>query len=139
MNVKLIKSVTLLLGILVGISFAEIRHAITDNAPQQTVDYRLTAPRLYAEYQHNEHSSNRKYWDAIIEVEGIVQEVYENSDGTLYVLLQGHSPHYGVSCEIPEPARQIKQPLRIGSTLRLQGRCYGMDANVRMTQCNIVE
>lgn len=128
----------LLLGITIGIA-GTVNHykksqeqAVSDTLP------RISAPKLYAAYSESELRSNRKYWNTAIQVEGIIQEVYKTRDGNVKVYLHSNHKYRGVTCKLKNASKQIKKPLKIGNSIVMQGYCFGMDKNVRLTECRIV-
>ena len=128
----------LFLGISLGIA-GTVYHYNQKGPPAISEDLkRISAPKLYAAYKANEEKSNRKYWNRPLEVEGIVQEVYQTSDGNLRVHLRGNSGYHGVTCKLHNARKQLVIPLEIGSSVTLQGYCFGMDKNVRLVDCVLV-
>lgn len=125
----------LLLGLTIGIAGTVKQYekpaeqVLSDTLP------RISAEQLFSRYHQDELKANRKYWNEPIQVEGIIKEVYQASDGNLKVLLQGGNRFYGVICKIQASEEQIEKPLKIGGQVIVQGRCFGMDNNVRLTDC----
>jgi hypothetical protein len=104
----------------------------------------LTAVELYADYENNAVSADRKYRNKVIQVTGEVREVVSNSYEGNYVRLVGYRV-YGVVGDCIDfyfPDRSIDEISRInkGQTVTIQGKCaekteYG---SIKLKNCSIV-
>ena len=81
---KIIRNVLLTLLVIIAAAAAyiykEYNRAHKDTASLKA-DYSLAATDLIKEFVTNEQASNKKYWDKVIRVEGIVKEVVKDDKG----------------------------------------------------------
>jgi hypothetical protein len=100
--------------------------------------YSLNSEELYTEYFIDKETANIKYKSKVIEVTGIVQEVYSKKGNCLKIILRNKDIYNGVSCIIENSDVQIITPLKLGSSVTLKGYCEGIDSDVMLLKCILV-
>lgn len=104
------------------------------NKPKQNVKDAKAIPvmasSLFAEYQTNEKTANRKYIDKVIEVTGEVNNVAKNTEGKTVVLLKTGDLMFGVNCTLEEDAK-----ISNGEQVSLKGICTGYLTDVVLIRC----
>jgi hypothetical protein len=123
----------LLAGIAYGFYlYNKPRADISQVSPSVIID----AGSLYQDYQKNEASSDKKYLDKIIEVDGTVTEV-QQTDSSVSVELGGGGAG-GVNCSIINTDRKKMAVPSKGSMVKIKGRCSGFLMDVNMVDCVIM-
>ena len=126
-------------GLIAGVIIVASYFYIKQFEDTESIRYSLSAPELYSEYRSDEMLSNEKYLNKTIRIKGIVKEVYKTKDDKIMVWLRGVKSYKGVKCKIQYPEKEIKEPLKLGDSIVLVGRCLGMDSNVKLFECEIVQ
>ena len=135
---KKILILTSVIALITGVAFAYYLF----NKPHQSVSnetpaFTLDATALVNEYDSNEKKANSKYLGKIIEVKGIISEKSKNSEGHIYVTLQGPDLA-GIGCEFEPKAQAHLSNLKEGQEVRIKGICSGVLMDVVMVDCSIV-
>ncbi|MBL7748523.1 MAG: hypothetical protein JNM19_13900, partial [Chitinophagaceae bacterium] len=63
-------------------------------------DYSVTATALLNEFSSNEQLSNKKYWDKVIRVEGMIKELSRDEKGFYSIALGDTTSMSSVRCNI---------------------------------------
>ncbi len=108
-----------------------------ESLEKQKVEVSISATELFSIFSENEVEAMTSYGDKVLEVEGNLIEILENSDGSTTLLLDGGDPIFGVKCRL-DPSVQASQIPETGQKVRLKGLCIGMNADVEMNQCIIL-
>lgn len=126
---------------LIGISIALLTGIYLYNKPRQGVDkltpvVKITAARLWKEYNENETAADKRYLNAVIELEGVVSEISTNGGGQV-LLLSAQSDGTGISCLLAED--NYISGLQPGNHVKVKGRCTGYNMDVNLTDCIIIQ
>jgi DNA replicative helicase MCM subunit Mcm2 (Cdc46/Mcm family) len=105
-------------------------------AADEQAAFSLSANELFNDFQTDETSSNAKYLNKIIEVNGVVTEVTQPSPENLTVMLETGNEPSVIACEI-SPG-QVPNPLPTpGDQVILKGICTGYTMDVVLVRCSI--
>ncbi len=99
--------------------------------------YKLPAIELFAEYEDNELTADKKYSGKIISVSGKIVEKEVRSDKSISVILRKEDAFSGVSCVFHNPDQETEALLNFGQQLVIKGRCEGMLIDVVLNNCSI--
>lgn len=92
-------------------------------------DYTVTAAGLVQEFEADEPASNKKYWDKVIKVDGIVKEVIQDDKGFYSVVLGDTSSMSSVRCSIDSLHSKEATVVKKGSRTVIKGICSGFNAD----------
>lgn len=92
-------------------------------------DYALSATQLIQEFETTEQTSNKKYWDKIIEAAGIVKDISKDDRGFYSVVLGDTSSMSSVRCSMDSVHNEEAAVLKKGSSVSLRGICSGFNAD----------
>ena len=98
----------------------------------------IDAAQLYQEFETDEAAASAKYVGKIVAVSGAVLESSTLEDGTPKVLLDTGSD-FGVSCEFDPNTKHAKTTFALGEKLTLKGECAGINLDVQLARCVVVE
>ncbi len=128
---KYLKIGLILSGIGVVIALAIFYWAF--NKPHRDIssekaDFQIEAAALFSDFQMDEAAANAKYNDKVVEVSGTIFGVNPSDQG-ITMILEGEME--GVSCMM-DSLYSAKNSQRIlglasGETIRVKGRCVGLD------------
>ncbi|MCS7037334.1 MAG: hypothetical protein RMJ33_06920 [Saprospiraceae bacterium] len=104
----------------------------------QKADLTLSAAELYAAYEADEAAANARYLGKILAVEGQVREANTLPDGTVKVVLDT-GKDFGVLCEFDPNTQHKRTDFQPGERLTLQGECAGLNFDVLLSRCAVVE
>ena len=116
------------------------------NKPHRNIDleapaYTLNAKSLFNEFSNDEAIANHTYGDQIVQVSGIIVELFVDEYQISIVL---YNELKGVSCELDsltiDRNKSIINSLKIGDQITLKGKCDGFDMimGVVLTRCFII-
>ncbi len=109
------------------------------NINKASVDFSLSATKLYAEFENDESTAQQKYLDKIIEVSGKVASVSENDSANTIITLESDHMLFGVQCELDAFSKSANKTLpEEGENLKLKGICSGMLSDVVLVRCIIL-
>lgn len=92
-------------------------------------DYSFTATSLLNEFENNEQSSNSKYWDKVLRVEGTIKELDRDDKGYYSVILGDTSSMSSVRCSMDSNHNAEAGKLTKGSTIAIKGICTGFNTD----------
>lgn len=92
-------------------------------------DYTVTATGLLKEFETNEQTSNKKYWDKVLSVEGMVKEVTKDDRGFYAVILGDTAAMSSVRCSIDSAHSNEALTVSRGLTVTVKGICSGYNAD----------
>jgi hypothetical protein len=92
-------------------------------------DYSLQAGVLIKEFGDNEQASNKKYWDKVIEVNGIVKEVSYDEKGIYTIALGDTASMSSVRCSIDSIHNSGAAAVLKGYDVTVKGICTGYKAD----------
>ena len=109
------------------------------NLRNTATDVTISSVELYNDFALDEESSNTKYLDKVIEIEGKVVEISKDESGNVNVYLATDEDAIGqVSCSFT--SKNGKQALKLskGSIVKLKGQCSGYLFDVVINNCIII-
>ena len=121
----------ILIAILIILAYVGYNYIYQDHRDiaEETADFTLTAKTISNEFSQDVTSSEKKYIDKTLIINGLISEINENS-----VTLEGV-----VFCsflnEIPKSAKEDLD-------IKIKGRCIGYDdllQQIKIDQCNILK
>lgn len=92
-------------------------------------DYSVTVANLITEFESDEQTSNKKYWDKVIEVEGITKELVKDEKGFYTVILGDPATMSSVRCSIDSTHNTEITSIIAGKKVKLKGICSGFNAD----------
>ncbi len=92
-------------------------------------DYEISASSLLTEFGSNETSSNKKYWDKVLRVEGSVKEVLQDDKGFYSIVLGDTASLSSVRCSVDSSHGAEAVSLQKGSVIAVKGICTGYNAD----------
>ncbi len=92
-------------------------------------DYSLAATDLIKEFETNEQASNKKYWDKVIRVEGLLKEVVKDDKGFYSLALGDTLSMSSVRCSIDSMHSKEAEAVKKGSRIAVKGICSGFNAD----------
>ena len=90
-------------------------------------DYSLTALQLIKEFETDEQSSNRKYWDNVVQAEGIIKEVAKDDRGFYTVVIGDTAAMSSVRCSMDSVHNNEAASLKKGTHATMKGICTGFN------------
>ena len=118
--------------ILIGIiAIAMIGYIVVLKWPKATVkskavDIEISAQDIYNEYSSNETSAQRKYFGKVVQVSGIIDEVYEDEDGAPVVILIGTDGDPTAVITLASDQSDEIANYKEGDTIKVKAQCSGM-------------
>ncbi len=104
----------------------------------QKAEMTLSAAALYEAFEADEAAANARYLGKIVAVEGQVREVSTLPDGTIKVVLDT-GKDFGVLCEFDPNTKHQRTSFEPGERLTLKGECAGLNFDVLLARCALVE
>ncbi len=98
-------------------------------------EYRISAEKLFEEFEVDEEASNKKYLSKIIEVEGKIIKS-EISETKRILFLDTGSDIGMISCSMFDTESKIS--FTHNSMIKLRGKCAGFLMDVTLTDCVII-
>jgi hypothetical protein len=104
----------------------------------------VTAGPLAEEFRTNRDAANLKYIGNYVRVQGVVDEVSVDEDGSPVVYLQGSKgpPAVRIAClfdgDDDKMARRAQRLLK-GRPVTILGQCNGQDGDVKLNDCELVD
>lgn len=92
-------------------------------------DYSFAATDLIKEFERNEQLSNKKYWDKIIRVEGIVKDLIQDDKGFYSIVLGDTTLMSSVRCSIDSIHNSDVSSVKKGTIISIKGICSGFNAD----------
>lgn len=92
-------------------------------------DYTVSAAGLLGEFSNNEEASNRKYWDKVILVKGMVKELVKDDKGFYSVALGDTASMSSVRCSIDSLHSAEAAGLQRGNLVSVKGICSGFNSD----------
>ena len=119
----------LVIGGAVGIYiYKEYNRAHKDTAGLKP-DFTVAANDLLKEFENNEQASNKKYWDKVLSVEGMVKDVTRDDRGFYSVILGDTTSLSSVRCSIDSIHGSEAASVKRGHIVSVKGICSGYNAD----------
>lgn len=110
-----------------GIYFYKEYNRVHKDTAKLKPDFTLKATNLVKEFEANEQASNKKYWDKVILVDGVVKQV-EKDDRGFYSLVLGDTVSVSsVRCSIDSLHSSEAAAVKQGTTIAVKGICTGFN------------
>ena len=100
-------------------------------------EYRISAVKLFNEYQLVETTANSKYMNRVIEVSGKVKEVKSDLDGAVWVVIDAGNALFAVSCKLAQSEIPFANQIQKQEQVTLRGTCKGIMIDVILDECMI--
>ena len=121
-------AVLLIVAVLAVYIYKEYNRTHEDTAAIKP-DYSLTAVSLIKEFDMDEPASNKKYWDKVILVDGMVKDVAKDDRGLYSVILGDTSSMSSVRCSMDSIHNNEAVAVKKGDRLAMKGICTGFNAD----------
>lgn len=92
-------------------------------------DYTVTATDLLKEFETNEQASNKKYWDKVLSIEGMVKEIAKDDRDFYAVILGDTATMSSVRCSIDSMHSNEALTVSRGIIITVKGICSGYNAD----------
>jgi uncharacterized protein YyaL (SSP411 family) len=92
-------------------------------------DYSMGATSLIKEFQADEKASNEKYWDKVMEVDGLIKDVIKDDRGFYSVVLGDTSSMSSVRCSMDSIHNGEAAVVQKGTYATMKGLCTGFNAD----------
>jgi len=92
-------------------------------------DYSLTAVSLLKEFEMDEPASNKKYWDKVILVDGMVKDLAKDDRGRYSIILGDTASMSSVRCSMDSIHNNEVATVKKGNRLAMKGICTGFNAD----------
>jgi hypothetical protein len=92
-------------------------------------DYAISATALLKEFEVSEQVSNKKYWDKVIRVEGMVKGVAKDEKGFYSIMLGDTTSMSSVRCSVDSVHGHAAAGVKEGSIIAVKGICSGYNAD----------
>jgi hypothetical protein len=129
------KKILIILGVILVVAAAaafyiykEYNRTHKDTADMKP-DYSVNASNLIREFETGEQAANKKYWDKIIEVDGVVKDISKDDKGFYSVVLGDTASMSSVRCSLDSVHNVEAAVFKKGSTASLRGICTGFNAD----------
>jgi hypothetical protein len=120
--------VLVLAGIAAWYIYSEYNRVHKDTADLEP-DYSISAIQLINEFESDEHASNKKYWNKVIRVKGIVKEVRPDNSGLYSVVLGDTSSMSSVRCNMDSAHNSGATAIQKGTETVMKGICTGFNSD----------
>lgn len=92
-------------------------------------DYSVTAVDLLKEFETGESAANKKYWDKVILVDGMVKGLSKDDRGIYSVTLGDTTSMSSVRCNMDSIHNNEAAAIKNGSKIAMKGICTGYNAD----------
>jgi DNA polymerase II small subunit/DNA polymerase delta subunit B len=92
-------------------------------------DYRLNAAEFINEFRQNEQASNKKYWDKVVSIKGMVKELNRDERGFYTIVLGDTSSMSSVRCSIDSVHGRDAAGIKKQTVITVKGICSGYNAD----------
>jgi len=102
-------------------------------------DFELTVTNLFNNYSKDEIASNKKFLGKILQVDGLVDAISNDSTGITVTFFCDSLGMNGVICALGDDQTKKVKDFKKGSKIALKGQCDGFNSDVRINRCSIIE
>lgn len=92
-------------------------------------DYSVSATELLKEFETSEQAANKKYWDKVLRVEGMVKDLTRDDKGFYSIILGDTSSLSSVRCSVDSAHGAEAAALKKGTVVAVKGICSGFNAD----------
>ncbi len=103
----------------------------------ETPSLKVSAIKLYADYEANGVAADEKYKDKVLQVTGKITAIDRDIMDKIYVTLKGNQYFGDVQCFFAEDHIQTAMKLSKGQKITVKGQCNGKMMNVLLKGCII--
>jgi len=121
-------AVLLVLAVLAAYIYKEYNRTYEDTAEIKP-DYSVTAASLLKEFEMDEPASNKKYWDKVILVNGMVKDRVKDDRGLYSLILGDTASMSSVRCNMDSVHNKEASAVKKGDQLSMKGICTGFNAD----------
>ncbi|MDP4148554.1 MAG: hypothetical protein Q8927_04775 [Bacteroidota bacterium] len=108
------------------------------SAGQETASFTLDADSLFAEYQKDEQTADKRYLGKVVQVRGRLAEIQRSGASEVWILSvkPGNAPAGGgVNCQLFAPTGNSSPRPKAGDEVTVKGRCTGFLMDVNLADC----
>ncbi len=134
-RILLLLVVVAAVGGAVGLYFYNLK---MPSMASQKADLEITATALFEAYDTDEASANERYLGKVLAVQGQVRQAQTLPDGTVKVLLETEQD-FGVLCEFDPNTQHARTAFSPGETVTIKGECAGLNFDVLLARCVVME
>jgi len=130
----------IVIGLVIVLALAWI---IVLNIPKMSVenkaaDFQLTAAELFQSFESNEQQATKTYSGKIIELAGEVMEIEKDQNDAYVFIIDGGDGFNAVMCTMDGSVDALSK-VKAGDRIRVRGLCSGMNIDVVMNKCVLIE
>lgn len=129
---RLVLILLLLLGFAVAVGYYLFNKA-PDSTQQMPAVASIRAEELFSRFEMNESAANADFLDKVIEVQGTIQAVNQDTAG-ISLTLQSNSGMFGVVCVLEDKEADLNA-YSVNQQIRLKGVCSGYLMDVVLVRC----
>lgn len=100
--------------------------------------FHLTSNSLHQLYEEDEEISNNRFLDQVLEVAGVVDDIYFHDKNSVNIMLQTGSEFSGVSCYLERNQLDQAKSVKKGDHITIKGICTGYLVDVVLIKSVIV-
>jgi len=131
----------IIIGLVIVLALAWI---IILNIPKMSVenkaaDFQMSAAELFQSFESNEQQATLKYSGKIIELEGELMEIETDQNEALVFIIDGGDGFSAVMCTMDGSSGDKLSSFKPGDKVKVRGLCSGMNMDVVMNKCVLVE
>jgi uncharacterized protein YyaL (SSP411 family) len=126
--IYIMMALLLVFGVVAAYIYKEYNRTHEDTAAIKS-DYSLTAFSLIKEFEMDEPASNKKYWDKVILVDGMVKDLAKDDRGLYSVILGDTDSMSSVRCSMDSIHNNEAATVKKGDRLAMKGICTGFNAD----------
>jgi len=134
-SLKIISAIAVL-AIIAGIAYYTFRQS-PDSVKNVKPDFLVESSVLVDEFFEDENLANQKYLDKIIQLEGVILNIEQNTENKTTIYIEGN-PMGNISCLFDNEELK-KAKIEVGQTKTVKGKCTGFILDVVLTKCALVE
>ncbi len=118
----------ILLGATAFYIYKEYNRTHKDTAELKT-DYSITASEFIQEFLTDEQAANKKYWDKVIAVKGLVKNIEKDGNGFYSIILGDTLTSSSVRCTLDSIHNKEAELVKKGEETMMKGICAGFNAD----------
>jgi hypothetical protein len=124
------------IGLVVGtFTYLYVFRKAEVSVASQKADMEINASELLKKFTDDETSANVSFLDKVIIVEGLIENISEDS-ATISVYLKNPDDIAGIQCGFDKEAID-KSTLKQGDKIRVKGKCTGYLMDVVLNKCAV--
>lgn len=109
-----------------------------ENMQTATPAVTVEAAELFQAYSSDETAAAAKYGnDQTVAVRGVVKEVTKEDGGSVKILLDTGAD-FGVLAELDPLTKHPRTDFNAGETITVKGKCTGLNLDVQLARCVVV-